>query len=395
MTSMPPHAPNVRPAEDAVDDGIDLLEIATVLASHWRLLIIAPVVAGALAIGASYLIAPTFTARTTFLPPQQQQSAAATALASLGALSGLAGSSGIKTPGDQYVALMQSANVEDRIVDRFKLLEVYDVKYRFLARQTLKQNVRITLGKKDGLITAEVDAHDPTMAADIANQYVAELRRLSAELALTEAQQRRVFFENELKRTRAKLTDAQQALQSSGFNAGALKAEPKAAAESYARLQAQIAAAEVQLQVVRRALSDTAPEVQQQLVQLSALRSQLLKLEGSATAPSDADYVSHYREFKYQETLFDLFSKQFEMARLDESREGALIQVVDAATPPERKSKPARAIIAIATAAAAFLLLVVWVLVRHSIRTTSKHPHAAEKFARLRAALKTGRSSGT
>ncbi len=189
---------------DASDEGIDLLDVAIILVSRWRLLVIGPITAGLVALGASFLIAPTFTSKTTFLPPQQQQGATASVVASLGALSGLAGSAvGLKTPGDQYVALMQSVNVEDRIVDRFKLMEVYEEKYRFLARQELERNARISLGKKDGLITVEVDAKDPMMAADMANQYVAELRRLSSELALTEAQQRRAFFESEFKKTKA------------------------------------------------------------------------------------------------------------------------------------------------------------------------------------------------
>jgi len=170
------------------DEGISLTELFNVLAERWRLLVAAPLVAGVAAFGIASILPPTFTAQTTFLPPQQQQSAGSSALAALGALSGLAGGiGGIKTPGDQYVALMQSVNVEDRIVERFKLMALYESKYRFEARKTLQKNVRISLGKKDGLISVEADAPEPKLAADIANQYVAELRRLSGELALTEA----------------------------------------------------------------------------------------------------------------------------------------------------------------------------------------------------------------
>jgi uncharacterized protein involved in exopolysaccharide biosynthesis len=348
------------------EDGIGLLDLVSILATRWRLLVAGPLVAGIAAFGIASIIPPTFTAQTTFLPPQQQQNAAASALASLGALAGLAGgAAGIKTPGDQYVALMQSVNVEDRIVERFKLMELYESKYRFEARKTLKKNARITLGKKDGLITVEVDAPQPQLAAEIANQYVAELRRLSGELALTEAQQRRSFFETELKRTRLKLTEAQQVLQSSGFNAGALRAEPKAAAEGYARIKAEVTAAEVRLQTMRRAMADSSPEVQQQTTLLSALRAQLTKLEGSASTQNDADYISRYREFKYQETLFDLFAKQYELARMDESREGALIQVVDVATPPEYKSKPKRALLAVGATFVLLMLISISVLAHY------------------------------
>lgn len=370
------------------DDGINLLELFVILAAHWRLLVVAPIATAAITLGAISLVAPTYTAQTTFLPPQQQQSSAASALASLGALSGLAGgAAGIKSPGDQYVALMQSAKVEDRIIDQFKLMDIYEAKYRYQARKILEGNVRIALGKKDGLITIEADAGNPKLAADLANQYVLELRRISSELALTEAQQRRTFFENQLKRTKIQLSEAQVFLQGSGFNAGALKAEPKAAAESYARLKAEVTTAEVRLQTLRRSLSDSAPELQQQLGLLAALRAQLAKLESSVSSPNDSDYVSRYREYKYQESLFEMFSRQYEVARLDESREGALIQVVDAATPPEHKSKPKRALITLMAAFATLAILVISLPIRHYWRKAINDPNNAEKFERLSAAL--------
>lgn len=347
------------------NDGIDLLELLAILAERWRLLVAAPVAAGAIALGTTYLITPTYTAKTTFLPPQQQQSSAASALASLGALSGLAGgAAGIRSPGEQYVALMQSVNVEDRIIEQFKLLDVYEAKFRSQARKRLEEDVRIALGKKDGLISVEVDASSPKLSADIANQYIVELRRLTSELALTEAQQRRVFFETQLKRTKLQLTEAQTSLLSSGFNAGALKAEPKAAAESYAKLRAEVTAAEVRLQTMRRALADSAPELQQHLALLTALKAEMSKLESSASMHSDSDYVGRYREYKYQETLFEMFSRQYEVARLDESREGALLQVVDIATPPEQKSKPRRAFISALTATLTLLMLTMAILSR-------------------------------
>jgi uncharacterized protein involved in exopolysaccharide biosynthesis len=221
----------------------------------------------------------------------------------------------------------------------------------------------------------------------MANAYVEELRRLTSTLAVSEAQQRRLFFEKELKEARDQLARAQQDLQASGFNVGALRAEPKAAAESYARLKAEITAAEVRTQVLRGSLADSSPEVQRQLAQLSALRGQLARLEQAADASVGPDYLTKYREFKYRETLFELFARQYEIARVDESREGALIQVVDLAVPPEYKSKPKRALIAVAATLLSLLLLGVFILVRHSWRETAADPEGAEKVARLRAAF--------
>lgn len=321
--------------------------------------VLLPLASGLIALGVTYLVQPVFTARTTFLPPQQQQASTLNALTSLGPLGSLAGgAAGLRSPVDQYVSLMQSSTISNRIVQHFDLMRVYDSKLLVEARDQLGRNVRIGAGRKDGLISVEVDDHDPQRAAAIANRYVDELRRMTSELALTEAQQRRVFFETQLKQTRDHLVAAQFALQSSGYSPGALKAEPRAAAERYARLQAEVTAAEVRLHTLRGSLADGTPEVQAQQSQLAALKSQLLRAEAPVESGRDADYIGRYREYKYQETLFELFARQYEAARMDESREGALIQVVDAASPPERKSRPRRAATALVVSAATLSLVV-------------------------------------
>jgi uncharacterized protein involved in exopolysaccharide biosynthesis len=177
-------------------------------------------------------------------------------------------------------------------------------------------------------------------------------------------------------------------LQASGLTQGALKAEPKAAAEGYARLKAEVTAAEVRLQTLRSSLTETAVEVQQQQQALAALRSQLAKLEQSTDVQGGPDYVSKYREFKYQETLFELFARQYELARADESREGALVQVVDQATPPERKSGPKRAVTAIVATLLTGLGLGMYVMLRRSWHLAAQDPANATHVARLRAALR-------
>ena len=155
---------------DAEDPGMTLGEMGAALRERLVLLTVAPLAAGALALGITYLIAPTFTAVTTFMPPQQAQSGAASALAALGPLAGLAG--GAVGASDRYVALMQSVTVSDRLIERFKLMEAYGSKFRIDARKVLSKNVRISLGKKDGLINVEVDDTSPQRAADIARPAV-------------------------------------------------------------------------------------------------------------------------------------------------------------------------------------------------------------------------------
>ena len=370
-----------------IDRGLTAIDALIALAERWRLLVLAPLAAGLLALGVAFLITPTYTAQTTLLSPQQQQSTAASALASLGPLAGVSGGAlGVRNLADQYVALMQSTVVFDRIIERFDLLALYKEKYRIDARRILTSRVRISAGKKDNLITVEVDDTRPQRAADMANAFVGELRVVISRLAVTEAQQRRLFFERQLQDTKAKLAQAQIALQGTGFTQGALKAEPKAAAESYARLKAEAIAAEVRLQTLRSYLNDSAAELQQAQGQLAALRAQVAKAEQPIDNSAGPDYVGKYREFKYQEALFDLFSRQYELARVDESREGALIQVIDIATPPERKSKPYRSLIAVVTTLTSGLLIAAFLVMRQHWRAAARDPQTASKLAQLRAA---------
>jgi uncharacterized protein involved in exopolysaccharide biosynthesis len=356
-------------------EGVDLPELVRLIAGYWQLLLLGPLAAGVIALGITFLVPKVYTARTLFLPPQQQQSsAAASAIAQLGALSGLAGvAAGIKSPADQYVSLLQSAAITDRLIDHFELTKVYEVDFRDEARLELDRNTRIALGKKDGLISIEVDDTNPQRAADIANRHVDELRWLTGQLAITEAQQRRLFFETQLTQTRDRLVKAQETLQGSGFSPGALRADARASAEGYARLKAEATAAEVRYRALRQNLADSTPEVQQAVSVLSALRAQLAKLEGPTELAGTPDYVSKYREFKYQETLFELFARQYELARVDESREGAMIQVIDTATAAERHSWPRRGLIVALAVGASVIALMAYVFMRRAWMASAAH----------------------
>lgn len=376
------------------DEEISLLDLLQTVANNLRLLILGPLLAGLAALGIAFAIAPTYTATVRFLPPQQQQGAAASMLASLGALGGLAGAaSGLKNPTDQYLAFIKSYSVQDALIDRFDLIKRYEVDLREDARKTLQNTARASSGTKDGLITVEVDDKDPKFAAELANAHVEELQKLMARLAVTEAQQRRMFFEKQLQQAKDNLTRAEQALKASGVNSSALKTSPQAAVEGVARLRAGITAQEIKIASMRGFLSETAPEFRQALTELSAMRAQLARAE--AQEPQSAggsDYVARYRDFKYHETLFDLFAKQYELARVDESREGAVIQILDAAKPPERKSKPKKALIAVITTLAVGFALLLFVFVRQALANASRNQESAEKLSRLKAAF--GRAFG-
>jgi tyrosine-protein kinase Etk/Wzc len=375
-------------------DEITLVDLILAIAQDIRLIVSGSLGVGVIVLALSFLITPVFTARTSMLPPQQQQSAAALALQSLGSVGGLASvAAGIKNPADQYVTLLGSRTILDRLVDRFDLMKVYECEYRFRCREELEGNTRISISK-DGMISVEVEDESPKRASELANAYTEELQLLMSRLALTEAQQRRQFFEKQLGDAKDAMTHAQQELQSSGVAVSSLKMQPQAAITEVAALRARITANEVKLQTIRNYFTDGAPDAVQTLTELSALRQQLAKAEASVSPTTkDDDYVSKYREFKYQETLFELFSRQFELAKLDESREGAVVQVIDTAVPPEMKTKPRKALLAVGATLAAGFVLTLFVLARFAVRIAATDPQTARKLQRLSIAVQFWRTS--
>jgi uncharacterized protein involved in exopolysaccharide biosynthesis len=366
------------------DEEVPLLDLVFVIGRHLKLLVALPLLIGCVSLGLTFLLKPTFTAQAVFLPPQQQTGTSA-ALQQLGGLAALAGAAGgMKNPADQYVGLMRSVRVRGTLIERNNLMKVYDVSSRDTALEILESRTQISLGKKDGLVSVLVDDTDPERAARLANAYVEELSRLTKTLALSEAQQRRVFFESQLEAAKVKLNDAQIQLQRTGFNESSMRLELRSAADSYAALRAQVTAAEVRLGALRSQLTAQAPDYKAAEAQVQSLRSELRRLEQSNPSSGSDQYLTQYREFKYQEALFELFARQFEMAKLDEARDGTLIQVIDAATPPEFKSKPRRGLIAVLATLGSGLLLLMFILIRHAWRIQMHSPAGQARLARWR-----------
>jgi tyrosine-protein kinase Etk/Wzc len=368
------------------EDEISLLDLLQVIVENFKLLVLGPIAIGLSALGVTFAVPPTYTATTVIMPPQQQQSSAAMMLQSLGALGGLAGAaSGLKNPNDQFVSMMKSDFVADDLISRFGLQQSYDVDYKADARKILLANSKISTGK-DGLITIAVDDHDPAIAAQMANAYVDSLTKLLNRLAITESQQRRLFFEKQVNDTKDKLNAAQLALEGSGVNLSALKTSPEASIKATAELQALVTAQEVKLGSMRSYLTEAAPEFKLAQTELAALQAQFAKLQKNQpnSTGKDADYIARYRDYLYYSTLFEMFSKQYVLAKVDESREGAVLQVVDKAMPPERKSKPKRSMVAALSAVAGGFCLLLFVFIRHSLRQAQTQSETAEKLKLLK-----------
>ncbi len=376
------------------EDEISLLDLAIALGEEKKTLFALPTLFGAVAVVVSLLMTPIFTAKTVMMPPQQQQSSAASALASLGALAGIAGSAaGIKSPDEMYVAFLQSATLQNALIEKYKLQERFKSENLSETRVALKRVVRIATDKKSGLLSIEVDDKDPAFAAELANAHVAELKLMLGKLAVTEAQQRRVFYEQQMLKTQEALAQAEAdfraAKESSGMQVTAVIAE--AGVRASAELRAQIATREVQLQALSRFATAQNPDLQRISSELSAMRAQLSKLEqgngGTDKAtPTQQAAVKAYREIKAREAMMGVLTAQYESARVDEAKEGPLVQQVDVATAPERKAKPKRAMIVIVTTLAGLFLGILLAFIRQAMKKGAKDPETAERFSQLKRA---------
>jgi capsule polysaccharide export protein KpsE/RkpR len=389
---------------------VSLLDLLTWIGEGKRLIALVTAGAALVETAVALLLSPVYTARTTLLPPgSQQQGNSAAALAALGSLGGLAGGLGAKTPDELYVALLKSESLQRALDERYNLKKRYDIETFEALRKTLPQYVRVTSDKKSGVITVEVDDEEPKFAADLANAHATEVTKLLGRLAVSEAQLRRTFFEQQLTQTKENLVKAEVALQHVQEKSGVIVLDKQAEAliGGAAQIRAQIAEREVQLKVLRTGTTAQNPDVVRLASELRALRSELARMEssqgGNAGSAVDMpvgklpeaaiDYVRARRELKLQETLLESMLRQYEIAKLDEAKEGPVLQQVDTALPPDRKSKPARAIIVLSALLVALLASTAWVVVRRYMAlVTAQDPNGAQALQALRRAWSTGRS---
>lgn len=377
------------PSEIPEDDGIKLLDILHTLAENARLLVFGPIVVGLIALGITFLLKPTYIAATSIMTPQQQQGAAAAVMSQISALAGMAGmggaASGLKSPAELYIGLLKSRTIADRMIDRFSLMLLPNVETREDARDVLKRVSRISVGR-DGLITISVVSSIPRLSAAMANAYVEELALLTDRLAVTEAQKRRRFLEQELAKAKDNLAKAEIALGSARVSEGTLKFNPAMMGQALATLKAQITAKELQLTSMRGYLTENSPSFRLAQQELAALRAQMAKYENTQPTGENAEYINRFREFKYYEVLFEQVSKQYELAKIDELSDGAVIQIVDVAVPPERNERMAKALVAVLAALATGFVLLLFVFFRHALSNSARQdPESAAKLAAIRA----------
>jgi tyrosine-protein kinase Etk/Wzc len=388
---------SVPPASARQFDAIDLL---IVLAKRKKLILCTPIVAGVAAALISLAIPNSFKAGVKLLPPQQAQSSAAALLSQLGGLAGAAaGAAGIKNPNDLYVAMLRSRTISDKLIAKFDLMKVYKTESKERARKVLENNTMVGAGK-EGLITIEVEDESQQMVAPLANAYVEELSNLTKVLAVTEAAQRRVFFAKQLEIAKDNLANAEIKLKGSLDTHGVISvdADSRAIVETVARVRALISAKEIELNAMEAFVTPNNQNYKRAQEQLSSLRNELSKLENGRPAvagrveqgpnPIGLENIKTLRDVKYYQMLYELLAKQFEAARLDEAKDSSVIQVLDPAIEPERKFKPARAIITIVFAMLGLFAAIAYVLLADTKDRITRRGDRAAQLGQLRAHLR-------
>jgi tyrosine-protein kinase Etk/Wzc len=402
------HIPHDLDEHESMDEpprtDLRFLTLILILAQRWRLIAAVTAAAAVIGIAMALLLPVRYTAEVTIMPPQQGSSALTSALASefggLNSIASLAGGGlGLKNQNDMYVSMFKSRAVEDALIRRFNLQAEYGKKLMSDTRRKFEKRASVEGGQKDGLIHIAFEDHDPKRAAEIANGYVDEFRTLSQHLAITEAAQRKVFLQDQVDQAKQHLADAEEAMKTTEQKTGliSLDSQARALIDSAAYLRAQISAKQVQIDAMRSYATDQNATVAQAQQELAALRAQMQKLTGSQDADgmiipkgqvteAGLEYVRKMRDVKYYEAEYALLSKQLELARLDEAREGSLIQVVDPAYPPDKRSFPQRTLIVLAAACAGLFLGILFALLHARFQRMNQDPRTRSMMERIRMA---------
>ena len=390
----PSSLPDSQPSGD---DEISLLDLLIVLAKHKKLVLGMPFVVAVLAAGISFLLPFSYTGITKILPPLQNQSSGTAALLSQlgGGLGGLAGSlAGIRNPNELYIGMLKSRTVADNLIQRFDLMQIYKEEYASRARRTLEGLTNIIAGK-DGIITIEVEDKDAKRAAELANAYVDELFKLTKVLAVTEASQRRLFFERQFEQARDDLAKAEAAARQAMEKGGLVQVEGqgRAIVETTARLRGQITVKEVQIGAMRTFATDRNPDLQLAQKELESMKRELARIEGASgnkvekqgeNSNHGIDSFALLRNVKYYETIYELLAKQYELAKIDEARDSSVVQVMDKAIVPDRRTKPWRSLIVLVSAFVALSIGIFWAFVREGVARTKADPRQANRLLHLK-----------
>ena len=392
------------------DPEINLLDMLIALGNEKWTLIVVTLLAAFMGVFISLTAAPTYVSRASIMP-SQQPSGGGGGLASLGSLAGVPGlgslssmASAIKTSDDLYIALCRSYSVQAALIDQYKLKERYGSKNTEEARQALTSHVKILADKKSGLLLIEAQDKDPEFAAQLANSQVKQLNFILSRLAVTEAQQRRAYYEQQINKSQSKIPllemEFKEAQRNSGLEVASLLSEA-------GTLPGQIAAKELQLQVLSRFATSQNPDLKRLSTEISALRAQMAKYELSKTEPKTSEpnksgpggsestksnfvqkATQAFNTWKIQEALLDGYFKQLELAKVDEAKDGPSFQIVDEAKVPEIRATPERRKMVISYTITGLVFAMALACLRIFMRHTQSTPEGLLRWVQLKQAWK-------
>jgi tyrosine-protein kinase Etk/Wzc len=376
----------------------DIIDVLLAVAKRRTLTIYTPLAIALCAALTSFLIPNSYTARAQILPPAPNQDLSLAMLSQFGVVGQLAQSGlGLKNPNEMFVSLLKSQTVADGIIKRFELSKIYAEETLVETRKELDRHTFIDISK-GGSIFIEVDDRDPARAASIANAYVEQLQSLAGRLSLDEANTRRAFFEKHLLEAKTALTQAAEALKifQEKNRLAQVEMQGGLAITATSQLRAQIAFKEIELASLGAFATGTNPQVVRVRSELFALQKEMARLEGlGARANGDkaltltevpklsVEYVAKLRDVKYYEALVEALAKQYELARVEEARGGAPIQIIDHAVAPDKKSGPKRSLIVIFAWLLSTIFGVIAVIVLEKIERSEGDPTTSGRIHEL------------
>jgi uncharacterized protein involved in exopolysaccharide biosynthesis len=347
-----------------------------------------------------------YSATTRLMPPESPGSSG---MAMISALVGKAGAPGLsslasdllggKTSGALYMEALRSRTVEDRLVNRFDLRRVYGVRYMEDARQYLEGNTSISEDRKSGVITISVSDRDRQRSAALAQAYVEDLNWLLSQVSTSSARRERIFIEQRLVTVKQDLHHASEEFSQFASQNTTLDvpSQTKAMVEAGADLQGNLMAAQSELEGLEQIYTPGNVRVRSLRARVDELRRQLGELAGAKpsatvgvtpeTAPADqvtgkqgaskssdmiypsirrlpllaVRWAELYQQAKIQETVYQLLTQEYELAKIQEAKEIPTAKVMDEAAVPERKTFPPRIIFVILGPLLGCLMGALWV----------------------------------
>jgi len=330
---------------------------------------------GILAIGflTSLLIAfsepSEYTSTTSLMPPNGNSSysslmsllTSASSSASLGSEA-----LGLSTPGELFVTILFSRNVQDNLITRFDLVRYYKSRLTEDARKSLTADTKIVQDRKSGVITISFTAKDPVLASNIAQGYVVELDRVVTEDSTSSARRERIFLEGRVKDVKQQLDDSAKALSQFSAKSGTIDMPTQARSmmDAGLKLQSELIEGRSQLAALRQTYSEDNARVRAVEARNTELQRQIDEMDGrhqgsgsdgnaNTSGYPSADqlpalgltYYDLERKMRVDEALWEALTKQYETAKVEEAEQIPTVRVLDAANVPQRKSGPSRRLI--------------------------------------------------